>query len=358
MTLTLEALPAAQGDALLLTWGGSRAPTTMLVDGGPWSTYKALRARIEQLPAPRRIDVLVVTHIDGDHIEGVIRLLRDRRALALSIGDVWFNGWPQLQRLSERSDLLGTEHGEFLGALLSRSDIPWNTGCEAPLAVPDDAPPRILDLPGGARATVLGPLLGDLRRLRKEWSTALQTSGWRPGDTERALSELEGRRRLRASKDLLGGDPGTDSSLPNRTSTVLLLEADGARVLLTGDAHGDTLAHVVGLAARAAGSDALQVDLVKLPHHGSPANVTEAFLATVDTRRFLFSTSGAYYKHPGGTTVQRVLDRADGAGGPVELLFNYDSATTRGWSSEPWAGRRSYAARYPGAGEAGLLVRC
>lgn len=358
MALTIEALPAAQGDALLLRWGSSTSPTTMLVDGGPWSTYKALRARVEQLPRPRRLDVLVVTHIDGDHIEGVIRLLRDRRALGLTIGDVWFNGWPQLRCLSGESDRLGAEQGEFLGALLRRSKVPWNGGRDGPLAVPDDGPPPVLDLPGGATATVLGPLLSDLRRLRREWSSAIRASGWQPGDTARALSELEGRRRLRASKDLLGGEPATDSSLPNRTSTVLLLEADGARVLLTGDAHGDMLAQVVGSAARAAGTDALAVDLVKLPHHGSPANVTEPFLATVDSRRFLFSTNGAYYKHPGGTAVRRLLERAGGAVDPVELLFNYDSETTRSWTSERWARRRSYAARYPEPGQAGLLVSC
>src|SRR3982750_4502457 len=121
--LRLEMLPAAHGDALLVTWGSERRPHRMLVDAGALGTYRAIHDRIEALGDLPELQLLVVTHVDGDHIEGVIRLLQDSAALRLRIGEVWFNGWPQLPE----SDRQGADYGEMVGALLQRGGLPWNT---------------------------------------------------------------------------------------------------------------------------------------------------------------------------------------------------------------------------------------
>ena len=50
------------------------------MDTGPDETYPALRRRLLQIPrgddGERHIDLLVVSHIDHDHIGGARRLLR------------------------------------------------------------------------------------------------------------------------------------------------------------------------------------------------------------------------------------------------------------------------------------------
>ena len=96
--ITLEVLPAAFGDCLLITCAGSRRDLRLLVDTGPDETYPALRARLQQIPKDaggrRHIDLFVVTHIDHDHISAA-RLLLNDRDLGLSFGDIWFNAPPR-----------------------------------------------------------------------------------------------------------------------------------------------------------------------------------------------------------------------------------------------------------------------
>ena len=75
--IRVEMLPARLGDCLLVEClRQGRRPWRMLVDGGPPDTWPLLKARLDRLPASNpAIDVAVVTHIDSDHIGGMIPFL-------------------------------------------------------------------------------------------------------------------------------------------------------------------------------------------------------------------------------------------------------------------------------------------
>ncbi|QEV49467.1 MBL fold metallo-hydrolase [Streptomyces vinaceus] len=90
--IRIEVLPARLGDCLLVECArGSGPPWRMLVDGGPPSTWPRLEKRLSRLePDERHIDVAVVTHIDSDHIGGMLPFLRSE--YAEGVGDYWFNG--------------------------------------------------------------------------------------------------------------------------------------------------------------------------------------------------------------------------------------------------------------------------
>src|SRR5688572_1883120 len=94
--LALEVLPAEEGDCLLLTCRANEKAHHVLIDGGTPATAARLRARLERLP-DRHLDLLVVTHIDTDHIGGMVRLLRDP-GFDFTIDDVWFNGFQHLPK--------------------------------------------------------------------------------------------------------------------------------------------------------------------------------------------------------------------------------------------------------------------
>src|SRR5258708_2405507 len=99
--LVLEFLPARHGDCALIRWG--MPERVMVVDGGPNGVYEeTLGPRLMALPHPQTptpvVDVLCVSHVDDDHIAGVIRLLQDlARAKQdqlpppLVLRTVWFN---------------------------------------------------------------------------------------------------------------------------------------------------------------------------------------------------------------------------------------------------------------------------
>ena len=110
--LKIEMLPARNGDALWIEYGDAESPRRIIVDGGTEGSFEdGLRARIESLPAgERRFELLVVTHVDSDHIAGVLELVRDD-ALGATYGDVWFNAWRHLPATVEE---LGPVEGELL----------------------------------------------------------------------------------------------------------------------------------------------------------------------------------------------------------------------------------------------------
>src|SRR5262245_51291062 len=102
----IKFFPAQQGDAIWIEYASNaNKPYRILIEAGTPSTAPAVRAHIENLPQDdRRFDLMVVTHVDTDHIGGVLKLLSDLPA-GTSFDDVWFNGWPQIR--NAKSSRLG-----------------------------------------------------------------------------------------------------------------------------------------------------------------------------------------------------------------------------------------------------------
>src|SRR6266545_4956913 len=119
--LTLEMLPADQGDCLWIEYTDAGQTRRILIDGGTPSTYPRLKKRIEALPLPeRRFELFVVTHVDSDHIGGAVKLIDDP-ADGLTFGDVWFNGFGHLPK---PDDQLGAKQGEELTRMLVQGKVP------------------------------------------------------------------------------------------------------------------------------------------------------------------------------------------------------------------------------------------
>jgi hypothetical protein len=75
--MQLTMFQSAQGDCLLLSDSGNK--TRILVDGGMPAAYSAhVAPALSKLrKAKRSIDLVYVSHIDRDHIGGVLRMLDD-----------------------------------------------------------------------------------------------------------------------------------------------------------------------------------------------------------------------------------------------------------------------------------------
>ncbi|HMJ74409.1 MAG TPA: hypothetical protein VK507_00440 [Iamia sp.] len=335
----VEAMPAKKGDALLVEWGDAKRPKRMLIDAGTSSAYDtSIRDRLMELPVRhgcRRIDLLVISHIDNDHIEGVIRALCDDE-LRLAPRDVWFNGW---KHLNPTTDLGGSE-GEWLGALLERRPRRWNDafggkGIVVP-AEPDPLPERTI---AGLTLTVLTPSTLRLDRLRDRWEVSVRAAGGVPGDIDAAIAKLKDKGWL-VDPDL-GSTP--DDSRTNGSSITLLVQYGERRALFAGDAFRDDLA--AGLARygrdkKIAGP--VPLDLYKVSHHGSRGNIDAALLDAMACSRFLFSSNGDQHKHPNRPTVDLVIDTVSGA----EVIFNYRTTWTEPFADENDQDDRGYSATY------------
>jgi len=110
--MQFEFLPAFQGDCFLIHAGTKAKPVLILVDGGPGGTYnKHLKPRLMQLRDERELDeftplvinLVIVSHVDDDHINGIVELFRDIRKAKMN-GDpplftvlgLWHNSFDEI----------------------------------------------------------------------------------------------------------------------------------------------------------------------------------------------------------------------------------------------------------------------
>ena len=351
--IRLEVLPARLGDCLLVECLHEDGPSwRMLVDGGPPDTWPILEARLEDDP---RIDVAVITHIDSDHIGGMIPYLTS--PLASSIGDVWFNGRTHLPDLPQRSvaqgesvvaALLGT--AELAGGRAAGTPLPWNLAFGGgPVETGEEAGFVEYAVPGGPRVTLLSPTTKRLLALATVWYAAVQ-------DAVRGEEETGQPDVLAPLTDLAAiaaGKTPKDGSVPNGSSIALLLEHRGASVVLGADAFGTVLGAGLAGVAAARGVSNLSVDAFKLPHHGSKGNVLEALVKIAPAQHYVMSSNGDTFHHPDDEAVARVVMNAPQG---ATLWFNYRTPRTERWDVPALRTEHDYRTRYPDDAAGGVVL--
>jgi hypothetical protein len=353
--LRIEMGKALHGDCLFVEWGGANGKHRMLIDGGPIGAYEALAARIAALPADdRSFELMVLSHVDTDHIEGVVRLFAEpAMQWPFQVKDVWFNGW----RHMDEEDTLGGRQGEFFSALLQHRLPPgaWNGAFKGAVVVPPNGPLPVVSLAGGMKLTLLSPTRAKLDKMREAWRKDLKPTGITPGDVDAAWQELSAQKKYLPDEGLLSGSDSSiatiltrqfkaDQAAANGASIAFLAEHASGSCLFLADAHPDTVKASLGRLLEERGVDRLSVDAVKVAHHGSKNNTDEELVSLIDSPRFLFSTSGAQFKHPDEEVIARILD---GAGGrPVTLYFNYLSEHNRKWAAKALQEKHHYSAIY------------
>lgn len=313
MLFTLEALKARHGDSLLLHYGDPERPRLIVIDGGPRGVYKnSLKPRLEALRESRTpdgtlpIQLLMVSHIDDDHIQGVLELTRemierqdDEQPQLWKIRKLWHNSF---------DDILGNHSDDLFQAAETRvgaagfgehvpPDLPVSREAALVLAnVPQGrelrqnadklaiqanqpfenlvlATDEPVDFGGGLTLRVLGPAPAQVKALQEDWDKQLEKKG---------LAEPA------QAADYL------DNSVYNLSSIVVLAEAGGRRMLLTGDARGDHVLEYLETAGLFDGDGKVHVDILKLPHHGSHHNVKDDFFERITADHYVASGDGGY----------------------------------------------------------------
>jgi beta-lactamase superfamily II metal-dependent hydrolase len=341
----IEMLQASEGDCLILSYGNEHLPQHVVIDGGRMSTWKRLRPRLEQILARGEgLELLVITHIDRDHIEGVLGLMEDPD-IPRRFSDIWFNGYHHLR--NERVESFGVVQGERLTEALVQLKLPWNRHRQwqsGPVALTRSNEPVSAVLDGGLKLTLLSPSLDQLGKLRGEWEKVCREEGLVAGAAiieRRRVEGLENFGRININR-LAATEFDEDPEKPNGSSIAFIAEYDGRRVLFGADAHPTQLC--TALAALGA-RQTLQA--MKAPHHGSKRNLSLDLLAAVDCRNYLISTGGQYFNHPDREAIARIIKH--GGQKPV-IVFNYESAENKIWNSAGLREEWGYTPQYPQAG--------
>jgi hypothetical protein len=360
--LRLEVLPARYGDCIWIEYGKDPV-RRLLIDGGAPGVYKrTLKPRLKQLSdEEREFELLVVTHIDYDHIRGIIELALDDK-LPFKAKDVWFNGFRHLP--DKPPDVLAGKHGEQLTDLLLSNGLSWNAhgfGREA-VVVPKGGPLPRVEFDGGLSLTLMSPTVPLLADLRKDWEQSCEDINITPAELEEARSE--GRFETLDAATPGGAAPGPlrpdveqllresfeeDDSAANGSSIAFLLEYETIRILLAGDAHPSALVESIGRM----GGGKLALDACKLPHHGSRGSVSADLIKCLDCSAYIFSSNGDQFSHPHPEAVARVIEHG---GHNPGLFFNYRTDETRIWDDRLLREAYGYRTSYPDDDRDGVVL--
>lgn len=355
MAFVVELLPAENGDCLWVEYGSGNARHRLIIDGGTKATGQTL---IERADAALRgnggsldIDLLVVTHVDNDHIAGMVEFLR-WLPRSVRIHDVWFNGWKHL------SDELGPVEGEILSGLIETRGLPWNKAFTGlPVAIPDSGPLPEASLPGGMKLTLLGPMKQRLADLAPVWERAVKEAGLVPGVApEKPLPDDRLGRTDVWPPDVLElaqKRPSYDKAEPNGSSITFLAEYGGASCLFTGDCFAPDLTASIERLCSQRRVGALEVGGLKLSHHGSRHNTDSKLLKKLKCGRYLISTNGKTSRHPDFEALARVI--VDGGREP-HLFFNYDAPHILPWRDKELGSAPKFRAIVGNAGNGGVSV--
>lgn len=353
----IRLLPARFGDALWIEYGDEDSPRRILVDGGTGGTRHAIRALLETPPPPGApdLDLLVITHFDRDHIEGVLALLEDP-SLPLEVGDVWFNGWSHLPE-NPPAEAFGAVQGERLTRAILGRGLPWNEafGGHAVQRTIGHPLPRVT-LPGGMELTLLSPTPAALARLRPVWEREVRAAnldpgfGVEPNDEGPPEEEAFGAGDLPDVEALAETPFQDDRSEANGSSIAFLASFDGRRALFAADAPVGVLRDALD---RLSPGERVPLDLFKISHHGSRNTTSRELVLKVECPRWAFSTNGSIFRHPHPEAVARVISAGgDGA----ELVFNYRAPRNQVWDLGPLKRDHGYRTLYPGSGQDGVIV--
>jgi hypothetical protein len=338
---------ASNGDCFLIRGSGAN----VLMDGGYAATFEEhLRPELAQVGLEgQRLDLLVATHIDQDHILGVIAFLEangpaGHRAI-LEIDAIWFNSLrcltapvrttlpPQAKKLvgalarqgfQPRPTVgavrpISARQGSSLGAVIRRCGYTWNGGDGSACLTEDAGRTSLAD---HVFIRVLGPTEQRLAELHKFWLSALIRRGY-PGpfgsndDLDEAFEMTCNRapalKISKATNISAGGNRSldevyvADKSVTNGSSISVLMTFDGVRMLFLADAWAED--SVEAMKKLRAEGESLTFDAIKISHHGSLQNTSPELLRLVDAPVYFVSSNGAVHEHPDIEVLKAIVDR-------------------------------------------------
>jgi beta-lactamase superfamily II metal-dependent hydrolase len=350
----IHLLPASFGDSILIEYGDAQV-NYILIDGGPYFAFEEMFEGLKRVaPKLTELELLVITHIDIDHIDGIIMLLNQDH-LPFKIREVWFNGFKQIK---EADDLLGPLQGEYMTLRITENDLPHNTSFNSgPVVIQDyNALPRIV-LPGGMELILVNPGLKSLAGLLDKWQDLINDIG----------NEAAFKNRLeeddRYESDLLGEEstieelqvatiPG-DKSKANLSSIAFIGKYDEKYCLFAADASSDALLPAIQFLIDEAGGDRLHLNAWKLAHHGSKGSTLTKLMEKIDCKQMLISSDGKRYKHPNEETIARLIANN---GPDLTFYFNYRTSFNERWDGTKVKEDYKFSSFYPDQASNGITI--
>ncbi len=323
--MKIKLLKAFNGDAILISFKENGNVRNILIDGGMPATYLQkgkngklvygeLKETVDKIRENNeKIDLLVLTHVDDDHIGGVLKWFEKDKEAHKIIGKVWFNSGrliseyfdeqeiaENLLEIPDESTLTSIGQGVRFEDYIEEKEI-WDRSIIIALEYFEYL---------GVKFKILSPSPDKLKLLLGKWEKekpeSLDTSADK-NDYELTLTE-----HIKKDKFI------EDQAVHNGSSIAFIMTFDKKNFVFLADAHPT----VVVNSLKAFGyskEKPLNAELVKISHHGSKANTNVELLELIKTNKYVISTNGDKHVHPHKQYLARLASVNDNC----EVYFNY-----------------------------------
>lgn len=290
MSIEIQVRKVAKGDCIWLRYG-KKYKTNIIIDSGTATKAKEFSYIIDYIAQNNEIiDLLILTHIDDDHINGFKKYIFKNAGEIIK--KIWFHGkgvqaYSSIATHSPKSAAtltnileqkkMNVNHNVFRGDMITIN---------------------------GAKLSILTPTLEAVQKV---------------GTTIQKYISHGGGIHNQDLDWLYNNDEYTkDGSDTNAASIAFVFSYEGRNIAFLGDAHAEDI-----ISSKEKYFDGVNMDLVKLPHHGSSYNITDKLIKCLQCNQFIISTNQVVDKN----TIARIVHSVEKA----TIYCNY-----------PWWNSNSY----------------
>jgi len=335
MGIEFEFFEAGQGDSILVSTyeivdGEKKYKTHILIDGGADKLYtKKLNTLKNNLS---KLDLVVLTHLDNDHIIGLrdlldydIKNIKKKDTYTPLIKEVWFNAFKDSSNMgdakfkdpSKRTKISIKNQLKFR-ELMSHA----NGKIEYKDYISTDFITKPIEINSDIKLFLLSPNDTKLRDLYFKYEEELKKS---------KISDIDTSKNKDRTIKSLSEEPFTkdaDTSVANGSSIAFILCYGVKKFLFLADAHIHLITENLEKIKNEyfPKEDTMKFEFIKLSHHGSRNNIDYDFLNLVETDNYVILTnSKGKNRHPDKETLSKILVYNKNCNYPnkIRFIFNY-----------------------------------
>lgn len=331
--MKIEFLKAFNGDSIWISFIENEKPLNILIDGGTSTTYtykdnktgKMLDGDLKKLidilkSKDEKLDLVILTHIDDDHIDGFLKWFKNDDEAIQNINEIWFNSGRTIKKYLNneakevdsltfeiKTDLTSVPQGVNFENHIKKAGV-WD---ENVIKQGD-----YFEL-NGLSFQILTPSEERLKDLLDKWeakdkNSTLDTS--RKDDYKKTLKKLMVEDKFDEDDDPYNG-----------SSISFIITHENKKYLFLADSHpSDIISELKSLGYNSK-DNKLQIELLKISHHGSQKNTSVELLELIETHKYIISTNGDMHGHPDKATIARIVETNPNA----KIYFNYPNLISK-----------------------------
>lgn len=378
MNSYISFFPAFNGDSILIKINDY----VMLIDGGYVNTFsKYIKPELEEISSKNiSLNHIIVTHIDKDHISGIIKLLKENNnAPFIKIDNIWHNSFKHIKQFNpdvkfngkslkelkinynlqeEQTETIknvSAVQGSTLASILLEKIYNWNAEFDGKAVSASNK--VVVNLTDKITLKLLSPSTEKLCDLNLDWKKELYQKGYSTNENLEGFSEIAFESIIanqKEQKSLKKKDVSTsnlnieelanspffeDEASANGSSVAFIIEYNQKKLLFLADSHPSTIIESLKLHYKKQDFP-LYFDIIKISHHGSNKNTSLELLKMITSQRYVFSTNGKTHNHPDKETIARIISQQTTY--TKELLFTYPLESIKVFKGEKLMRKYNY----------------